>query len=912
MVSLINTKQLAERKCFSKMLKYFTDVNKPRSHNIYNRKNRRDILSMHNLAATTVCVGNTYQEILCFSKMKVENDKAGGDSFDIVTSDIGFAEYNNKNKNLKKAYYEDDRNKMLLTNNEWATSRKFSTMSKENNIKNIVTRNEAGEVLKCFGCDKEFLFTNEQIDLYRHLDYDTRPKLCNKCKKSKIKRKTRHYYEFIRRKALAKDIDFVPKTVKNGQMRKCNACQKEYLFENRQIEFFRRLKLRPPLKCKSCVQAKKRSNAIQQIKFDINGGNKDKNDINFFRNLDERKARYKISEDEIEVRILGTCKLYDEMIEKFDHMRTVRRKNGKIVHIYAYNFVLKQLGFANEKKYYQEMKRYYNIITSSTEDVQPTLNTFNILINAFSNSDKKTDHTTYLPKLIDNMQTLYKIPLDIKTCISLIILYEKTDDHVNLDYYMELLKQHKSIASGNISKKVKGYLIPLYTELININLERNKYEKMLKYVDEILKYKIIFINENNPNSYKAVKSLTDALFKIYERKNLWKIKCATLKTEFDAITIVYNALIYLNYKMHNYDTAINLFQKLQSNSNNKFINADTFNILLDHFSREGESENVIKYYDKMLNMNNNNNYSNHSLKPNIETHNIMLHEYAKMERFEDMKRQLFDMINVQKIHPNRQTYNTFISYYCINGDVIQANRWFNHMKHAKLQPSVFTYNVLYFAYLFNKDYEKADALRGEVKRLNKIINKRNVAKRYDQNYVVDTKEFMIKDSDKKIQFDIRLGNYFGFDKIKTDKASKMIVDNYFNKGQLLKFVFFDFQDKVCYNLLTTHYLRYGHFGNDNLTKNSNGNVNSEGNKSKESHNDSDELQFLLSLNIQDAEKEIDEDDLDYWPDEIDENDTDEYNTSSVNDRYEDRKGFDLIPEKEVQDDSFYGDSSLTF
>ena len=70
MVSLINTKQLAERKCFSKMLKYFTDVNKPRSHNIYNRKNRRDILSMHNLAATTVCVGNTYQEILCFSKVQ--------------------------------------------------------------------------------------------------------------------------------------------------------------------------------------------------------------------------------------------------------------------------------------------------------------------------------------------------------------------------------------------------------------------------------------------------------------------------------------------------------------------------------------------------------------------------------------------------------------------------------------------------------------------------------------------------------------------------------------------------------------------------------------------------------------------------------------------------------------------------
>ena len=55
------------------------------------------------------------------------------------------------------------------------------------------------------------------------------------------------------------------------------------------------------------------------------------------------------------------------------------------------------------------------------------------------------------------------------------------------------------------------------TELININLERNKYEKMLTYVNEILKYKIIYINENNPNSYKAVKLLTDSLFKIYVR-----------------------------------------------------------------------------------------------------------------------------------------------------------------------------------------------------------------------------------------------------------------------------------------------------------------------------------------------------------------------------------------------------------
>ena len=97
-----------------------------------------------------------------------------------------------------------------------------------------------------------------------------------------------------------------------------------------------------------------------------------------------------------------------------------------------------------------------------------------------------------------------------------------------------------------------------------------------------------------------------------------------------------------------------------------------------------------------------------------------------------------------------------------------------------------------------------------------------------------------------------------------------------------------------------------------MTKDGNGNVNTEGNNSKESHNDSDELQFLLSLNIKDAEKEIDEDDLDYWTDEFDENDTDEYNTSAVNDEYENSETGNLISEKEVQDASFYGDSSLTF
>ena len=231
--------------------------------------------------------------------------------------------------------------------------------------------------------------------------------------------------------------------------------------------------------------------------------------------------------------------------------------------------------------------------------------------------------------------------------------------------------------------------------------------------------------------------------------------------------------MHLHCQLGDYEAAIEVFETIQNMEiNEKLINADTFNVVLELFSNQDDSQQVFKYYGMMKKMRGNTIHEDNTMiKPNIKTYTILLNEYAKMERYDEMKKSLHEMINVQQVHPDRSIYNTFIAYHCLSGDLLKATRWFEHMKHGNIQPSVFTYNVLYFTYIFNEDYEKADALRGEVNRLNKIINKRNVAKRYDQNYVVDTKEFMIKDSDKKIRFDIRMGNYFGFDKKKTDEGS---------------------------------------------------------------------------------------------------------------------------------------------
>ena len=93
-------------------------------------------------------------------------------------------------------------------------------------------------------------------------------------------------------------------------------------------------------------------------------------------------------------------------------------------------------------------------------------------------------------------------------------------------------------------------------------------------------------NEHIKPTYKSKKPLTDALFKIYE-KNLWKIKLTETTGPYDALTIAYNTLMHLHCQLGDYEAAIEVFETIQNMEiNEKLINADTFNVVLELFSNQ--------------------------------------------------------------------------------------------------------------------------------------------------------------------------------------------------------------------------------------------------------------------------------------------------------------------------------------
>ena len=72
--------------------------------------------------------------------------------------------------------------------------------------------------------------------------------------------------------------------------------------------------------------------------------------------------------------------------------------------------------------------------------------------------------------------------------IPLLVLYEKLGDEEKFDYYMKRFMADESTTDDNgVSAKVKRYLRRMYIELININLERQNYKKILKFVQDIIK-----------------------------------------------------------------------------------------------------------------------------------------------------------------------------------------------------------------------------------------------------------------------------------------------------------------------------------------------------------------------------------------------------------------------------------------
>ena len=366
---------------------------------------------------------------------------------------------------------------------------------------------------------------------------------------------------------------------KYGQIRKCKSCSKKYLFNKQDMDYFRRFNLRPPLKCKECKKQQKATNTgIKNINlFDADEMNeigqklqkkkkKKKYDIG---TVNHYEKSYVLEKDEICVRVLGTTKKYAEMRQAFETMLNERRNKQQPMHIYTYNYVFQHLAKDTHPKKCYTMKYYYDkLVEDNDKDnylhPKPTLNTFNKLILAFSQSPQEKHHKTFLNEIISDMNDKYQIPFNHRTYIPLIVLYEKLGDEAKFDYYMKCLMADESMADDDgVSDKVKRYLRRMYTELINISLERQNYKKILKFVQDIIKYDIVYKpidkmkvgNEHIKPTYKSKKPLTDALFKIYE-KNLWKIKLTETTGPYDALTIAYNTLMHLHCQLGDYEAAI--------------------------------------------------------------------------------------------------------------------------------------------------------------------------------------------------------------------------------------------------------------------------------------------------------------------------------------------------------------------
>ncbi|KAL8110140.1 uncharacterized protein LOC141675045 isoform X2 [Apium graveolens] len=95
-----------------------------------------------------------------------------------------------------------------------------------------------------------------------------------------------------------------------------------------------------------------------------------------------------------------------------------------------------------------------------------------------------------------------------------------------------------------------------------------------------------------------------------------------------------------------------------------------------------------------------------NIYPTARTFNIMVDASLKSGKMDDAK-ELIEMMNERGQYPNIETYNALLQAYCSHGQLDGALGLLNTIASKKIVPSTYTYNILLNAYCKNMNIDKA-------------------------------------------------------------------------------------------------------------------------------------------------------------------------------------------------------------
>ena len=117
-------------------------------------------------------------------------------------------------------------------------------------------------------------------------------------------------------------------------------------------------------------------------------------------------------------------------------------------------------------------------------------------------------------------------------------------------------------------------------------------------------------------------------------------------------------------------------------------NAYTFNIMTHVLCKDGDTDKVTRFLDKM---------EEEGFEPDLVTYNTLVNSYCKKRRLEDAF-YLYKIMYIRGVMPNLITHTVLMNGLCEEGKVKEAHQLFHQMVHRGIDPDVVSYNTLVSGY----------------------------------------------------------------------------------------------------------------------------------------------------------------------------------------------------------------------
>ncbi|MED6197508.1 hypothetical protein PIB30_057050 [Stylosanthes scabra] len=117
-------------------------------------------------------------------------------------------------------------------------------------------------------------------------------------------------------------------------------------------------------------------------------------------------------------------------------------------------------------------------------------------------------------------------------------------------------------------------------------------------------------------------------------------------------------------------------------------NGYTFNILTHVLCKDGDSDKVNGFLDKM---------EEEGFEPDLVTYNTLLNSYCRKRRLEDAFC-LYKIMHIRRVKPNLISFTALMNGLCKEGKVKKAHQLFHQMVHSGIDPDIISYNTLIGGY----------------------------------------------------------------------------------------------------------------------------------------------------------------------------------------------------------------------